>query len=288
MEDVLLKKKRGRKPKSLTNEETKIQVKKKDQQIKNIPITTSIIQELILHIPLNIEKYENKNKVIENEQPLAANSYIQDEFSYCQEKTNFIERNFENTVESLLEQFKESNNKEIYPSKTNIYCWWCCHPFGNTPISLPIRYKKNKYDVIGVFCGYNCACAYNNVFSGSKCAERNSLLHQIYREIYKENVIIKPSPPKEILNIFGGIMTIDEYRKNLLLNDFDVHINYPPLTSIIPQMEVINNRISNIDYIPISKKKIEIIETNQKNKITSIIKTKRNTIDTFMNIKIED
>jgi hypothetical protein len=288
MEDVLLKKKRGRKPKSLTNEETKIQIKKKDQQIKNVPITTSIIQELVLHIPLNIEKYENKNKVIENEQPLAANSYIQDEFSYCQEKTNFIERNFENTVESLLEQFKESNNKEIYPSKTNIYCWWCCHPFGNTPISLPIRYKKNKYDVMVYFVVIIVHVHIIMYFLVVNVQKETLFYIKMYREIYKENVIIKPSPPKEILNIFGGVMTIDEYRKNLLLNDFDVHINYPPLTSIIPQMEVINNRISNIDYIPISKKKIEIIETNQKNKITSIIKTKRNTIDTFMNIKIED
>lgn len=294
MEEVLQKKKRGRKPKTdqpipKQDEQTVLKKRGRRPKKKEYEVLTIINEaelpeeELILHIPINLSKFEDKD---DETLPQAANSFPS-ECQYVEEEK--VERDLGNSVETMLLQFKNANNKNIWPTHTSIYCWWDCHPFNSKPVGLPIRKKGDEFELIGCFCSYNCACSYNNLFSGGKAAERNSLLHLMYRTLHKvKNIEIKPAPSKEILTIFGGNITIDEFRNDTFINNFDIHINYPPLISIIPQTEIINSyRPDKNTYIPINKKKIEIIENNKKTKVATIIKTKKNTLDAYMNIKSE-
>jgi hypothetical protein len=293
MEEIQ-KKRRGRKPKleqEVTQPSDPTQEKKRGRRPKKKDLEVTIIkpqielpeEELILHIPINLSKFENKE---EQDAPLAANSF--ENYSAYEQIEEPFKRDITNTVENLLEQFYEANKKNIWPAHTNVYCWWCCHPFNTQPVSLPIRLHNDKFELMGCFCSYNCACSYNNSFSGGKVAERNSLLHTMYRKLHNvKNVIIKPAPPKEILTIFGGKITIDEYRKESFINNFNVTINYPPLISIIPQMEIISTNQNRNNFVPINTKKIETIEKNKKVKMTTTIKNSKNTIDSYMKISQE-
>lgn len=103
----------------------------------------------------------------------------------------------------------------IKKSKTNISCWWCCHKFDNYPISLPIKfYPENKlFKCKGIYCSFSCALSY-----AQEKKYNYNLLKLLYRQLlnvkFSESINIKKAPPKEILEMFGGPVTIEEYRKN--------------------------------------------------------------------------
>ena len=70
-----------------------------------------------------------------------------------------------------------------------------------------------KYKTLGCFCSYNCALSYNLLNSVNDKNERTCLLHQLYKQKINEYKPIKPAPPKEILTIYGGNVTIENIKK---------------------------------------------------------------------------
>ncbi len=184
--------------------------------------------------------------------------------------TNSSKKNIEN----CLVQFNEANKTNTWPSSTSIYCWWCSHPFDGPPCALPSNYCNNTFIVKGVFCSPECAAAYNfqDTNSGEDLWERYSLLNFLYRKIYNDNNIkIKLAPPKETLKIFGGSLSIKEFRMhNTNYNKCYKLISYP-LQSITPVQELkdINKGFSSkID------KKVFLIE---KDKVDMGLRLKRKT-----------
>lgn len=287
-EDTPVIKKRGRKPKNKDIPEEKVNQVDEKIVVKKIDFTEEE-ETLILFIPINLKKFENQ-KTIENEPvPYMKNDDYSD-YSAPDNITNLKDKYTNQSVDYLLQQFKETNKQNTYPNTTNIYCWWCCHPFKDTPVQIPFRYKKDKFEGSGCFCSYNCASAYNisnlGKVSNEIICERNSLLHLMYKKLNKvKHVEIKPAPPKEILQIFGGIISIDEYRKNNVTNEFIFKINVPPLMSIIPQVEITTSFKSNTSYLPINEKRIKVAQSNNKAKITQYLSETKNTVDKYMNIK---
>ena len=143
----------------------------------------------------------------------------------------------------------DCNKDKVWPEKTNISCWWCCHKFENTPCSLPYKYKKDKFYVRGVFCSFNCAASYNFSLNDDDLFERYSLLNLMYKKLYyRKFVKINLAPPRESLKIFGGYLSIEEFRENCLSNDKLFNIIDPPLISIIPKIEESINH--NKDFTP--------------------------------------
>lgn len=123
-----------------------------------------------------------------------------------------------------------------WPMKTSVYCHQCCHPFDGVPVPLPDTFDpvRKVYHCRGNFCSWQCAKAYNINDMNSMYGKGNRnmfiaiLAHLTwvkYRNPYKKPVAnsstlktyatysIDPAPPRQNLNIFGGRMTIEEYRK---------------------------------------------------------------------------
>jgi hypothetical protein len=168
-----------------------------------------------------------------------------------------------NTVEKCLIQFDEANKTNSWPTSTSIYCWWCSHPFSTPPCSLPSEYKNGTFTVCGIFCSPECAAAYNfdDVHSGCDVWERYTLLNFMYRKIYNDKKIrIKSAPPRQTLKIFGGNLTIKEFRMHNTNYEMNYKIIMPPMTSIIPIQE-----ISSIDkgYSSKNEKKMVLIEKDK-------------------------
>ena len=137
-------------------------------------------------------------------------------------------------------------------------CFWCCHNFDTIPVSLPKYYLDNVFHLYGNFCSYNCAAAYSFNMNDSKIWERYALLNLLYKKINNVSFKkIKLAPTKEVLKKFGGYMTIDEYRTNLIIQEKEINMLSYPIISIIPKIEEIINygsyNIKKNKYIPVNQ-----------------------------------
>ncbi len=161
---------------------------------------------------------DNENRIVYN------NIYISD---------NYIPIDILYNTTSLSELY--NNNDYNY---FNSVCWWCCHELdkNSIPVPLPIKYidciKNNghyipakKFKCKGIFCSFNCALSYSEIYH--KKDNCGYLLNYLYKKCCNKKGYIKKAPPKEILQKFGGMYSIEEYRQNFLnLNIIDI-LEYP-------------------------------------------------------------
>lgn len=180
-----------------------------------------------------LDEIENKtgfNKIIESIKK--QREMEQESFQVKSSKTN---------VEKCLIQFSEANKTNSWPTYTSVYCWWCAHPFNGPPCSLPCDYKNGIFKVSGIYCSPECAAAYNfsDIHSGYDIWERYSLLNYLYRKVYSDNNIkIKLAPPRQTLKIFGGNLTIKDFRIHNSNYNNIYKIIMPPMVSITPIQEI--------------------------------------------------
>ncbi len=143
--------------------------------------------------------------IMENETVLKSNFKSTERSS----EPKIVKAKIERTnVHKVLSKFI-NDSKTCWPEKTDVWCWWCCHPFDTMPIPCPIEYDeiRNIYKVNGIFCSWSCAAAYS-----VKEYSSLSLIYQMKNKLcgYSENITV--SPPRQCLKNFGGYMPITSYR----------------------------------------------------------------------------
>jgi hypothetical protein len=133
-----------------------------------------------------------------------------------------------------------------YPDATDTKrCGWCTLSFTHKPTVIPYNFQKkntriqsikvqeDSYIVKGCFCTFNCALAQiinENSFDKYKCIE---LLYSMFRTCNSKEITdtICPSPPKELLIDYGGILTDDEYR-SLIGDKAEYLVEYPHIVCV--------------------------------------------------------
>jgi len=107
----------------------------------------------------------------------------------------------------------KGKEKEL-PIKTNIWCWWCCHPFDTPPRFIPTKYDelRRRYRVTGNFCSWSCAKAFMMNDSSYITNKSTIMLTSLIREIHGSYYNIHSAPPRTTLKAFGGTMSIEEFR----------------------------------------------------------------------------
>ena len=98
-----------------------------------------------------------------------------------------------------------------------MWCWWCCHPIEGEPLHFPYKYddRRRTYHTMGFFCSWACMKTYNLDNGGPRWGERQQFITQMRRDIYGQISHSCPMAPKrEALQVFGGNLTIEEFRKN--------------------------------------------------------------------------
>jgi hypothetical protein len=188
----------------------------------------------------------------------------------------------------LLKDFEEKNKQNEWPMTTSIACYWCCHQFNNAPFGIPVKYKSDKFFVYGCFCSLECASSYNfeDKSHVEEMWERYSLINFLSRTIGFKNVV-KPAPSRLCLKLFGGQMNIEEFRSYTKTNKL-VSVNFPPMMTIVQQLEEINESDINSDfkYIPLDTERIKKYKDELKLKRLKPINNYKNTLDHAMNLKI--
>lgn len=291
------KERRGRKKK---NKEVEVKVKKKRGRKASSQFYSSIIRK---KLPNLLEDSIEEKKQIEDDKNVILHLDIvedlnkeeatwaeYDETTYDQltfEKNQDTKTTKNSTYENVISILKDFDKNNTWPEKTDIKCWWCCHNFDNTPVGIPIKIYDNIFYLKGCFCSFNCCLSYVN---------DNKTLYK-YDNIYPNikslrakltnkrlNDPLTPAPPRECLDIFGGELSIEEFRS---INDDYIfkRVNYP-MKIIVEQIEKINIKPS-VNKIIIKEPQNEINEEliNQaqirisKNKE---MKTVSNTLDKFL------
>lgn len=122
-----------------------------------------------------------------------------------------------------------------YPQRTNIFCWWCCHPFDTQPIGIPFQHdgRANCYKVIGCFCSFACSLAYIKSESRYQKRVQYATVAAFYKYLTgdtKRKVCVEKlttAPPRCALRIFGGPQTIQEFRK-AAENEVEYNVIFSP------------------------------------------------------------
>lgn len=124
---------------------------------------------------------------------------------------------------------------DINYKRKNVLCWWCCHTFDNEKVHLPKRKDAfNKLFVMGIFCSYNCAKSY-----GIESKFDTYLFKNYYEFKTKQNFLnLKRAPPRQSLYVFGGILTISEFRENFTSDTTSIEASSYPIIHEIEQIAV--------------------------------------------------
>jgi len=228
------KKKRGRKKKWESFAHTKIVMPDSDEEenvtAKNDPVCNSNYEkESVAFGNLSITVHANKdvNNTLKIKDSIFKNIDTLKKTSICKIEIDNSDLDDESDIEYVPTcNTKQKTNrksikyhKDIYTtekelSRTDIYCYNCCHPFYNKPFVLPIDHDPilKRYKVFGNFCSPNCAKRYG--LDDKHLCNKLHILSQMCREMYDASYTIKPAPSKFLLRCFGGTLSIEEYRNN--------------------------------------------------------------------------
>jgi hypothetical protein len=200
--------------------------------------------------PKNSEKNqtEKKNNIQENLIIKLKKSYV-DDYNISSYDTDI------STNEKIEE---EVNTCEL--------CWNCCHSFHSHIHGIPLKYIHGVFYVYGNFCSLECGCRYaHDNLKDYNFDEIFSLINLYSNIIHDKKEKIEMAPNRLLLKSFGGELSIDDYRKNVL--NYDIRI--PP---IVPINHIVNkyesNNKTNKEFLKLYRKKP--IQSDKKNITTSM------------------
>jgi hypothetical protein len=189
----------------------------------------------------------------------------------------------------LLCQYLEHNRKGTWPTKSNYDCMWCRYPFENVPWAVPTKLKDNdKYEVFGNFCSAGCVAAFIfDKYNDDEMWDYYALLNMLYQKVYQTTSTVKTAPSTLLLKKLGGILSIEEFRDITRNPNHDYFVKMPPMVSIIPSVEEIqqtslfNDRGS---HNQLNKELMMKASNELRLKRSKPIYDKNNTLDNYFHI----
>lgn len=109
---------------------------------------------------------------------------------------------------------------EVLQNNTkNCHCFWCKQNIEWQSIGCPIGFNKEqqKYVVEGQYCSVNCIIAF--IYDQYSVKYRDSLIYlcDLYYKIKKIPLDVKPALDWKCLITFNGPISIEIFRKNLII-----------------------------------------------------------------------
>ena len=192
---------------------------------------------------------------------------------------------------TFLVQFKDSSDIKQLPTHSDAACFWCCHTFTHRPVILPIRDTGEHLLVTGNFCSPECSASYLfDIRQDSHTRwEQFALLYRVYGELCHGTIY--PAPARSVLKLFGGALSIQEYRALIYSHKVRVDIHLPPMVSILSTMDT-----KPIDFYDASltknvtetvKERLQKAEEVLRLRRTKPLKAWESTLDACLNLKIK-
>lgn len=302
---TLLQKKRGRKPREkVYSVNTSVDEDKISSEESN--------ESIILYLPVSSADLESESPLFDKDQVPEYDPVLKEPSPYSPDvnagpfygKTGELVGLEKENVESVRRtvEFEDkksgklirntmcadsSDDTEIFTG-SEVCCWWCCHNFEMIPVRLPVSLTNGVYEVYGHFCSYNCACSY--LFSAPEYSDKiwhiYSLLNLMYKKIHGgEARKVRLAPPRQDLKMFGGSMTIEDFRTSNQKNDREFRLLIPPMTMVISQVEESKMDVDQDETIPVNRYKMQEATKALKIKRSKPILDHKHTLNSFMPIK---
>lgn len=101
-----------------------------------------------------------------------------------------------------------------WPTSTDQWCWHCCHPFQGPPLPLPLKYddRRDVFHVAGVYCSWGCMKTHNWESASYLKSMMANNITLLYKRCTGHLKPIKAAPPRQTLKVFGGSLSIEEFR----------------------------------------------------------------------------
>lgn len=104
------------------------------------------------------------------------------------------------------------------PHESSKLCSWCLHSFTTPPVGMPVsRTADGKYEVEGLYCTLECATAdlFDKMHASHNAYKRHALCCELASERSTTGpVYIRPAPKREMLYLFGGPLSIEDFRNS--------------------------------------------------------------------------
>lgn len=180
---------------------------------------------------------------------------------------------------------------------TDVCCWWCCHTFDTVPIGNPVKFDVSleKFQVKGVFCSFSCLVAYRKENEQKYCSTQY-LVNYMYKKFTGTFLLesnLSPAPPRSSLKMFGGVLTIEEFRNSFKENKMFKMIDYPMFVykDYIEEIDIQNVKRVNQNVFAEAQSSFRNLDDKRiedaKSRLSQIEKatvTIGNTIDKFIKI----
>jgi hypothetical protein len=155
--------------------------------------------------------------------------------------------------------------KEFIFLKT-MWCWWCCHSFDGEPLSMPHKYddRRNSFQTSGNFCSWSCMKSYAvDKYGISRGGIICGNIIMMRKKMYNKLGSVKLAPNRYKLNVFGGDMTIEQFRENHTIDVSEpkkidtkpVVDNMIPFVSSTKKMDEIKNATTNNNALKLKRNK---------------------------------
>lgn len=229
-ENIHTLKKRGRKPKNKAPENKEPQ-----------PQFYSEEEPIIVHLPISMEDVVNISND-DNDNDCNDKIFIKSEKEIQKPIIKEVEKQVINKIhdnEKIFMFGKNVNKVNVYNIKfrPGTKCLWCKNSFETPSVELPEDYYNNIFYCTGNFCSWNCAKSYNIDLNDTSTWKRESLLNLMYFKTYGDFSEIIPAPSWLMLEDFGGILKIEEFREQFTFNNKDYLVLHPPLITRQLQIE---------------------------------------------------
>ena len=162
-------------------------------------------------------------------------------------------------------------------------CFWCCHPFAWKPSVLAISYDAYEmmYACEGHFCSPECALA--SLYAEPNLSDvtrwtRHALLADLYRTLYTTRDLI-PAPARATLRMFGGPLSIDQFREQTSFSEDMVAVQMPPLRLHLPTMNVQGPVRDVKKFVALSQETVEKASKELRLKRSKPVHTNQATLD---------
>jgi len=161
--------------------------------------------------------------------------YKLNEYKNIIDESDMIGINNRTATKMNIQLINIINNKPTIIENTDIACWWCTYNFDTIPYIIPEKHYQNKYYVYGCFCSLPCAAAHILDNNDYNTGNRFSLLKKLYNLGIAHHIL--PAPSNKVFKKFGGNLSIEEYRKNVITQKKNYRYVMPPMALIVPSIE---------------------------------------------------
>ena len=261
------------------NQENILTLKKRGRKPKNKPIENKVVlspvhsdeEPIIVHLPISLEDIVNEsnddnqnNKASENKIFIKSEKDLVKPIKHIENEELLLKQINQKLIETekIFMLGKSVNKVNVYNIKfrPGTKCLWCKYSFETPSIELPEDYFNGTFYCMGNFCSWNCAKSFNIDINDSSTWKRESLLNLMFYKTYGDFKEITPAPSWLMLEDYGGLLNINDFRNLFVFNNKDYLVLHPPLITRQLQIEESYKKSNNTNMMA---NKLENIYDNE-------------------------